>query len=119
MKLLGRLSRLPLKKAPWPQGARPLGGTRSVRRLRGKSRAAKKSLALDKLPECSLLQHVKTLRCPQTRRMGTRRTKLSSAQGPLWPQRAAAPSPPSCAASPDPASSSQTCLLAMTARLTL
>ena len=31
MKLLGRLSRLPLKKAPWPQGARPLGGTRHVR----------------------------------------------------------------------------------------
>ena len=27
MKLLGRLSRLLPKKAPWPQGARPLGGT--------------------------------------------------------------------------------------------
>ena len=65
MKLLGRLSRLLLKKAPWPQGARPLGRTRSARRQRGKSRAAKKSLADEKLPECSLLQHVKTQRCPQ------------------------------------------------------
>ena len=62
MKLLGRLSRLLLKEAPWPQGARPLGGTRSARRQRGKSRAAKKSLAHEKLPERSPLQHVKTLR---------------------------------------------------------
>ena len=79
MKLLGRLSCLHLKKAPWPQGARPLGRTRSARRQRGKSRAAKKSLALEKLPECSLVQHIKTLPCPQPRRMGTRRTKLSVA----------------------------------------
>ncbi len=40
-KLRGRLSRLPLKKAPWPQGAWPLGGTHSVRRQRSKRRAAK------------------------------------------------------------------------------
>ena len=115
MKLLGRLSRLLLKKAPWPQGARPLGGTRSARRQRGKSRAAKKSLAHEKLPGRSPLQHVKTLCCPQPRRMGTRRTKLSVAQGPLWPRRAAAPSPPSYAASRGPPSSSLTCLLATTA----
>ena len=72
MKLLGCLSHLHLKKAPWPQGARLLGGTRSARHQRGKSRAAKKSLALEKLPKRSLLrlvptmlllQHVKTPRC--------------------------------------------------------
>ena len=72
MKLLGRLSRLPLKKAPWLQGARPLGGTRPVRNQRGRSRAVKRSHALEKLPERSLLrlvpttlllQHVKTPRC--------------------------------------------------------
>ena len=61
MKLLGRLNRLLLKKAPWPQGARPLGGTRSVRRQRGKSRAAKKSLARMKLPKRSLLRLVPTM----------------------------------------------------------
>ena len=43
------------------QGARPLGGTRSVRCQRGKSRAAKKSLARKKLPGRSLLQHVATM----------------------------------------------------------
>ena len=118
MKLLGRLSFLPLKKAPWPQGARPLGGTRSVRRQHGKSRAAKKSLALEKLPERSLLQHVKTLRCSQLQRMGTHRTKLFVTQGLPWPQRAAAHSPLSCAASRGPASSCQTYLLATTVRLT-
>ena len=84
MKLLGRLSRLPLKKAPWLQGARPLGGTRPVRNQRGRSRAAEMSHALDKLPERSLLrlvpttlllQHVKTPRCTQLRCTGTRRTE--------------------------------------------
>ena len=72
MKLRGRLSRLPLKKAPWPQGAWPLGGTHSIRRQRSKSGVAKRSLAPKKLPECSLLrpvattllfQHAKTPRC--------------------------------------------------------
>ena len=90
MKLLGRLSRLPLKKAPWLQGAWPLGGTRPVRNQLGRSRAAKRSLALEKLPECSLLQlvpttlllrHIKTPRCSQLQRMGTRRTKLFVTQG--------------------------------------
>ena len=104
MKLLGRLSRLPLKKAPWPQGAHPLGGTRSVRRHHGKSKAAKKSLAREKLPERSLLrlvpttfllQHVKTPRCTQLRHTGTRKTEPFVLQGLLWPQRAAAPSPSS------------------------
>ena len=60
MKLWGRPSRLLLSKAPWLQGAWPLGGTRSVRCWRGKSRAAKKSLARKKLPGRSLLQHVAT-----------------------------------------------------------
>ena len=60
-KLRGRPSRLLLKKAPWLQGAWPLGGTRSVRCQRGKSRAAKKSLARKKLPGRSLLQHVATM----------------------------------------------------------
>ena len=86
MKLLGRLSRLLLKKVPWPQGARPLGGTRSVRRQRSKSRAVKKSLARKKLHGRSLLQHVvtmlllprvKTPRCSQLQRVGTCKTKLS------------------------------------------
>ena len=72
MKLRGRLSCLPLKKAPWPQGAWPLGGTRSIRRQRSKSGAAKRFLTPKKLPECSLLrpiattllfQHAKTPRC--------------------------------------------------------
>ena len=90
MKLLGRLSRLLLKKAPWPQGARPLGGTRPVRNQRGRSRAAKRSLALEKLPERSLLrlvpttlllQHVKTPRCTQLRHTGTRRTEPFVHQG--------------------------------------
>ena len=74
MKLRGRLNRLPLKKAPWPQGAWPLGGTHSVRRQCSKSGAAKRSLAPKKLPKCSLLrpvtttllfQHAKTPRCSQ------------------------------------------------------
>ena len=94
MKLRGRLSRLPLKKAPWPQGARPLGGTCSVRRQRGKSRAAKKSLSCKKLPGRSLLQHVatmlllprvKTPRCSQLQRVGTCKTKLPVTQGLPWP----------------------------------
>ena len=128
MKLRGRLSRLPLKKVPWPQGAWPLGGTRSVRRHRGKSRAAKKSLAREKLPERSLLwlvattfllQHVKTPHCSQLQRVGTHRTKLFTTQGLPWPQQAAVPSPPSYAASCGPASSSQTCLPTTTAPSTL
>ena len=115
MKLRGRLSRLPLKKAPWPQGAWPLGGTRSVRRQRSKSEAAKRFLAPKKLPECSLLrsvattllfQHAKTPRCSQLQRMGARKTKLLVTRGLPWPQQAAAPSPSSCAASCGPASSS-------------
>ena len=53
--------RLLLKKTPWIQGTWPLGGTRSVRRQRGKNRAAKKSLARKKLPGRSLLQHVATM----------------------------------------------------------
>ena len=74
MKLRGRLSRLPLKKVPWTQGAWPLDGTHSVRCQRGKSRVARRSLAPKKLPECSLLrpvtttllfQHAKTARCSQ------------------------------------------------------
>ena len=60
-KLRRRPGRLLLKKAPWLQGARPLGGTRSVRCQRSKSRAAKKSLARKKLPGRSLLQHVATM----------------------------------------------------------
>ena len=95
MKLRGRLNRLPLKKAPWPQGAWPLGGTRSIRCQRGKSRAAKKSLTRKKLPGRSLLQHVatmlllphvKTPRCSQLQHMGTCKTKLSVTQGLPWPQ---------------------------------
>ena len=58
MKFRGRL---PLKKVPWPKGAWLLGGTRSVRRQRGMSRAARKSLARKKLPGRSLLQHVATM----------------------------------------------------------
>ena len=74
MKLQRRLSRLPLKKAPWPQGAWLLGRTRSVWCQRSKSGAAKRSLAPKKLPEWSLLrpvattllfQHAKTPRCSQ------------------------------------------------------
>ena len=74
-KLRGRLSRLLLKKAPWLQGAWPLGGTRSVRCQRGKSRAAKKSLARKKLPGRSLLQHVATI--PLLQRVGTCKTRIS------------------------------------------
>ena len=77
MKLLERLSLLLLKKVPWLQGASPLGGTRSVRCQRGKSRAAKKSLARKKLPRRSLLQHVKTPRCSQLLPVGTCKTRLS------------------------------------------
>ena len=93
-KLWGRLSRLPLKKAPWPQGAWPLGGTRSVRRQRIKSGAAKRFLAPKKLPEYSLLrpvattllfQHAKTPRYSQLQRMGTRMTKLFITKGLPWP----------------------------------
>ena len=115
MKLRGRLSRLPLKKAPWPQGAWPLGRTHSVRRQRSKSGVAKRSRAPKKLPECSLprsvattllFQHAKTPRCSQQQHMGTRKTKLFVTKGLLWPPQAAAPSPPSCAALRGPASSS-------------
>ena len=54
-RLRRRPGRLLLKKTPWLQGAWPLGGTRSVRRQRGKSRTVKKSLARKKLPGRSLL----------------------------------------------------------------
>ena len=98
MKLLGRLSRLHLKKAPWPQGARPLGGTRSVRCLRGKSRAVKKSLARKKLPGRSLLRHAATLlrlrhaktpRCSLLQRVGTLKIELSTSRSLPWPPQAA------------------------------
>ena len=80
-----------LKKTPWLQGVWPLGGTRSVRCQRGKSRADKKSLARKKLPGRSLLQHVVTkLLLPhvktQLQRVGTCKTKLSVTQGLSWPQ---------------------------------
>ena len=93
-KIRGRLSRLPLKKAPWPQGAWPLGGIRSVRRQRSKSGAAKRFLTPKKLPKCSLLwpvattllfQHAKTPRYSQLQRMGTRMTKLFITKGLPWP----------------------------------
>ena len=54
-KLRRRPGRLLHKKAPWLQGAWPLGGTRSVRCQRSKSRAARKSLARKKLHGRSLL----------------------------------------------------------------
>ena len=94
MKLRRRPGRLLLRKAPWLQGAWPLGGTRSVRRQRSKSRAVKKSLARKKLPGRSLLQHVatmlllphaKTPRCSQLQRVGTCKTKLFVTQGLPWP----------------------------------
>ena len=102
MKLRWCPGRLLLRKAPWLQGAWPLGGTHSVSWQRGKSRAAKKSLARKKLPGRSLLQHVatmlllphaKTPRCSQLQRVGTCKTKLPVIQGLPWPQQAAAPSP--------------------------
>src|SRR3954470_5108560 len=40
----------PLQEDPWLQGARPLGGTRSVRRQPSKNGAAKKSLDRKRLP---------------------------------------------------------------------
>ena len=55
MKLRRRPGRLLLRKAPWLQGAWPLGGTRSVRRQHSNNRAVKKSLAHKKLPGRSLL----------------------------------------------------------------
>ena len=90
MKLRRRPGRLLLRKAPWLQGAWPLGGTRSVRCQRGKSRAAKKSLARKKLPGRSLLQHVATMLLlphvkTQLQRVGTCKTKLSVTQGLPWP----------------------------------
>ena len=75
MKLRRHPGRLLLRTAPWLQGAWPLGGTRSVRCQRGKSRAAKKSLARKKLPGRSLLQHVATI--PLLQRVGTCKTRLS------------------------------------------
>ena len=85
----------------------PLGGTRSVRRQRSKSRAVKKSLARKKLPGRSLFQHVATmLLLPRAKtphrswrqRAETSKIKPFVAQGFLWPLRAVVPSPPSCAA---------------------
>ena len=60
MKLLGRLSRLLLKKAPWPQGTRPLDETHRVQHPRSKKGAAKRSLALKKSLACSQRQHAMT-----------------------------------------------------------
>ena len=60
-KLRRRPGLLLLKKAPWLQGAWPLGGTRSVRCQRSKNGAAKKSLARKELPGRSLLRHTATL----------------------------------------------------------
>ena len=89
-KLRGRLSRLHLKKAPWLQGAWPLGGTHSVRRQRSKRRAAKRSLVLRKPPVCSphrpgtnalLPQRIKTPRCTWRQRTETRKIKLFVTQG--------------------------------------
>ena len=95
-KLWRRPCRLLLRKAPCLQGAWPLGGTRSVRFQRGKTRAVKKSLARKKLPGRSLLQHVATMLLlphvkTQLQRMGTCKTKLSVTQGLPWPQQAAMP----------------------------
>ena len=84
MKLRRRPGRLLLRKAPWLQGAWPLGGTRSVRCQRSKNGAAKKSLARQKLPGRSLLQHVATI--PLLQRVGTCNTRLSVTQGLPWPQ---------------------------------
>ena len=127
-KLRGRLSRLSLKKAPWPQGAWPLGGTHSVRRQHSKRRAAKRSLVLRKSPVCSphrlgtsthLLRCIKTPCCTSPQRTETRKIKLSVTKGLLRPLQAVVPSPPSCAAWPGRASSSQTCPHATMAQLTL
>ena len=85
-----RLHHLCPKTAPWSQGARPLGGTSPARNQRGRSRAAKRSHALEELPERSLLrlvpttlllQHVKTPRCTQLRRTRTRKTEPFVLQG--------------------------------------
>ena len=124
MKLRGHLSRLPLKKAPWPQGAWPLGGTHSVRRQHSKRRAAKRSLVLKKLLVCSphrpvttalLLQHAKTPRCSWRQCTETSKIKLFVTKGLQWPLQAAVPSPPSGAAWLGRASSSQICPRAMMA----
>ena len=112
------LRRLPLKKAPWPQGVQPLDGTRSVWRPRSKRRAAKRSLVLKKLPACSphrhvmtalLLQRAKTPRCSWRQRAETSKIKLFVTKGLPWPLQAAMPSSPTCAAWPGRASSSQIC----------
>src|SRR4051812_24682995 len=58
-------------------------------------------------------------RCSKLQCMETRKTKLSLTQSLPWQPQAVVPTPPSCAASRGPASSSQTCLLATTARPTL
>ena len=89
MKLRGRLSRLPLKKAPWPQGARPLDETHRVQRPRNKIEAAKKSPDLKKVLTCSqrrrakiasLHLHAKTLRCSKRRRVVIPRNKPSTSK---------------------------------------
>ena len=63
MKLLGRLSRLSLKKAPLLQGARPLDVTHRLWCPRDQKEAVKKFLGLKKAPPCSLHQHNKTAYC--------------------------------------------------------
>ena len=81
MKLLGRLSRLPLKKAPWRQGTRPLGVTHHVRRPRGEKEAITKSLGLKKAPLCFLHQCDKTLYCLWQRYAGIIKSKLCINKG--------------------------------------
>src|SRR3954464_1470306 len=117
----------PLQEAPWSQGAQLLGGTRSVKRQPSRNGAAKKSRDRKRLPGRSQLRfaetplrlrRVKTPGCSQLRRMGTHKAKLSLNQNlPRSPQ-VAAPTPPNCAASHGPASSSRTCLHSTMERLT-
>ena len=88
-----RLRRLPLKKVPWPQGARPLDGTCRVQRPCSKKRATKISLALRKVLACSLHWHImvtllfqraKTPHCSWRQRAETSKIKPSVTKGPLW-----------------------------------
>ena len=86
------LHRLLLKKAPWPQGARPLDEIRRAQRPRSKKRAAKRSLALKKVLACSLhhhamtvllLQRAKTPCCSWRQRAETSKIKPFVTKGPL------------------------------------
>ena len=115
------------KEVPWLQGAQPQGETLHVRRLRGKKGAAKRSLVPKKVLAhsqrrrakiASMHLHAKTPRCSKRRRAVIPRNKPSTNKRHRWPRQAAAPSPPSYAASHGHASSSPTCPLAMMARRT-